>query len=62
MIETDIIKVTMDLLYKPGCELTELLVMLLVNLTKVNTGVESLLQVIRNQSMTSEHEIHEIRA
>ncbi|KAL4580816.1 hypothetical protein LXL04_017020 [Taraxacum kok-saghyz] len=44
MIETDIIKVTMDLLYKPGCELTELLVMLLVNLTKVNTGVESLLQ------------------
>ncbi|KAL4574202.1 hypothetical protein LXL04_021028 [Taraxacum kok-saghyz] len=45
MIETDIIKVTMDLLYIQGCEITELLVMLLVNLTQVDTGVESLLQL-----------------
>ncbi|KAI3779223.1 hypothetical protein L2E82_08837 [Cichorium intybus] len=45
MIELDIIKVIMDILYKQGCEITGLLVMLLVNLTQLDAGVESLLQL-----------------
>lgn len=45
MIEMDIIKVIMDILYKQGCEITGLLVMLLVNLTQLDAGVESLLQL-----------------
>lgn len=46
MIEMGIIKVTMDILYKQGCDITGLLVMLLVNLTQLDAGVESLLQVL----------------
>lgn len=46
MIEIGIIKDTMDILYKQGCEITGLLVMLLVNLTQLDSGVESLLQVL----------------
>ncbi|KVI05534.1 Armadillo-like helical [Cynara cardunculus var. scolymus] len=45
MIEMGIIKVTMDILYKQGCDITGLLVMLLVNLTQLDAGVESLLQL-----------------
>lgn len=45
MIEMGVIKVTMDMLYKQGCDITGLLVMLLVNLTQLEAGVESLLQV-----------------
>lgn len=45
MIEMDIIKVIMDILYKQGCEITGLLVMLLVNLTQLDAGVDSLLQL-----------------
>ena len=45
MIEMGVIKVTMDMLYKQGCDITGLLVMLLVNLTQLDAGVESLLQV-----------------
>nr|KAJ0194556.1 hypothetical protein LSAT_V11C800410790 [Lactuca sativa] len=45
MIEIGIIKDTMDILYKQGCEITGLLVMLLVNLTQLDSGVESLLQL-----------------
>lgn len=45
MIEIGIVKVTMDILYKQGCDIVGLLVMLLVNLTQLDSGVESLLQV-----------------
>ncbi|KAI3696407.1 hypothetical protein L1987_79421 [Smallanthus sonchifolius] len=45
MIEIGLIKTTMDILYRQGCEITGLLVMLLVNLTQLDAGVESLLQV-----------------
>ncbi|GJU75833.1 protein HGH1 [Tanacetum coccineum] len=45
MIEMGVIKVTMDMLYRQGCDITGLLVMLLVNLTQLDAGVESLLQV-----------------
>ncbi|CAA0823864.1 ARM repeat superfamily protein [Striga hermonthica] len=44
MIEMGIIKNVMDILYKQGCEITQLLVMLLVNLTQLDAGIESLLQ------------------
>ncbi|PWA70067.1 ARM repeat superfamily protein [Artemisia annua] len=45
MIEMGVINVTMDMLYKQGCDIIGLLVMLLVNLTQLDAGVESLLQV-----------------
>ncbi|XP_076928635.1 uncharacterized protein LOC143592648 [Bidens hawaiensis] len=45
MIEIGLIKITMDVLYKQGCEITGPLVMLLVNFTQLDAGVESLLQV-----------------
>ncbi|KAJ0724871.1 putative protein HGH1, armadillo-like helical, protein Hgh1 [Helianthus annuus] len=45
MIEMGLIKITMDVLYKQGCEIVGPLVMLLVNLTQLDAGVESLLQV-----------------
>ncbi|KAM0020106.1 putative protein HGH1, armadillo-like helical, protein Hgh1 [Helianthus debilis subsp. tardiflorus] len=44
MIEMGLIKITMDVLYKQGCEIVGPLVMLLVNLTQLDAGVESLLQ------------------
>ncbi|XP_021997250.1 protein HGH1 homolog isoform X1 [Helianthus annuus] len=45
MVEMGLIKITMDVLYKQGCEIVGPLVMLLVNLTQLDAGVESLLQV-----------------
>lgn len=45
MVEMGIIKNVIDILYKQGCDITHLLVMLLVNLTQLDVGIESLLQV-----------------
>ncbi|GKU99474.1 hypothetical protein SLEP1_g12324 [Rubroshorea leprosula] len=44
MVETGMIKMAMDLLYKPDSCITQLLVMLLVNLTQLNAGISSLIQ------------------
>ncbi|PIN24083.1 hypothetical protein CDL12_03204 [Handroanthus impetiginosus] len=44
MIEMGMIKTVMDALYKQDCDITHLLVMLLVNLTQLDVGIESLLQ------------------
>nr|XP_043639890.1 protein HGH1 homolog [Erigeron canadensis] len=49
MLQMDIIKVPMNMLYKQGCEITGPLVMLLLNLTQLDAGVESLLQVGDNK-------------
>lgn len=46
MIQMGLIRVAMDMLYKPESCITRLLVMLLVNLTQLDDGVASLLQVI----------------
>ncbi|XP_022733736.1 uncharacterized protein LOC111287428 isoform X2 [Durio zibethinus] len=45
MVEMGMIKVAMDLLYKPGSSIMRLLVMLLVNLTQLDDGISSLLQI-----------------
>lgn len=42
------VKTTMDILYKPDSTITKLLVMLLVNLTQMDAGIASLLQVSRS--------------
>ncbi|GLU09406.1 hypothetical protein SLE2022_262700 [Rubroshorea leprosula] len=44
MVETGMIKMAMDLLYKPDSCITQLLVMLLVNLTQLDAGISSLIQ------------------
>ncbi|KAK6133672.1 hypothetical protein DH2020_032582 [Rehmannia glutinosa] len=44
MVEMGIIKIVMDILYKKDCDITHLLVMILVNLTQLDAGIESLLQ------------------
>ncbi|KAL3636259.1 hypothetical protein CASFOL_020806 [Castilleja foliolosa] len=44
MVEMGIIKIVMDNLYKQDCDITHLLVMLLVNLTRQDVGIEYLLQ------------------
>ncbi|GLT27673.1 hypothetical protein SLA2020_026540 [Shorea laevis] len=44
MVETGMIKMAMDLLYKPDSCITQLLVMLLVNLTRLDAGISSLIQ------------------
>ncbi|KAL8532507.1 hypothetical protein ACS0TY_008921 [Phlomoides rotata] len=44
MVKMDIIKTVMDILYKLDCDIKHLLVMLLVNLTQLDLGIESLLQ------------------
>ncbi|EEF39913.1 conserved hypothetical protein [Ricinus communis] len=44
MVEIGIVKMAMDLLYKPDSSITRLLVMLLVNLTQLDAGISSLLQ------------------
>ncbi|KAK3223059.1 hypothetical protein Dsin_010084 [Dipteronia sinensis] len=44
MVEMGMIKTVMDLLYKPDSSITQLLVMLLVNLTQLDEGISSLLQ------------------
>ncbi|KAJ6855640.1 hypothetical protein NC651_040322 [Populus alba x Populus x berolinensis] len=45
MVEMGMIKTTMDVLYKPDSSITRLLVMLLVNLTQLDSGIVSLLQI-----------------
>ncbi|KAG8383094.1 hypothetical protein BUALT_Bualt05G0148800 [Buddleja alternifolia] len=45
MVEMGMIKTVMDILYKQDCDIIHLLVMLLVNLTQLDVGIESLLQV-----------------
>ncbi|CAM9001211.1 unnamed protein product [Rhodiola kirilowii] len=45
MVEGGMVKGAMELLYKQGCSITKLLVMLLVNLTQSEAGIASLLQV-----------------
>ncbi|KAE8716090.1 ARM repeat superfamily protein isoform 2 [Hibiscus syriacus] len=52
MVEMGMIKIAMDLLYKPGSSITRLLVMLLVNITQLNDGVSSSLQVLLSCPMT----------
>ncbi|KAL6505604.1 hypothetical protein OROHE_022983 [Orobanche hederae] len=44
MVKMGIIKMVMDILYNQDCDITHLLVMLLVNLTQLDVGIESLLQ------------------
>ncbi|KAL5540372.1 hypothetical protein UlMin_045217 [Ulmus minor] len=44
MVEMEMIKSAMDILYKPDCSIGGLLVMLLVNLTQWDAGITSLLQ------------------
>lgn len=46
MISIGTIKKAMDLLYKPESAIKRLLVMLLVNLTQLDAGIASLLQVL----------------
>ncbi|KAL0408686.1 UNVERIFIED_CONTAM: protein HGH1 [Sesamum radiatum] len=45
MVEMGVIKTIMDILYKQDCDITHLLVMLLVNLTQLDVGIDSLLQI-----------------
>lgn len=44
MVDLNMVKTAVDILFKQGCDITELLVMLLVNLTQFDSGIESLLQ------------------
>ena len=45
MVEMGMIKIAMDMLYKPESSIRQLLVMLLVNLTQLDAGITALLQV-----------------
>ncbi|KAJ6297389.1 hypothetical protein OIU78_023015 [Salix suchowensis] len=45
MVEMVMIKTAMDVLYKPDSSITLLLVMLLVNLTQLDSGIVSLFQI-----------------
>ena len=45
MVEMGMVKTAMEILYKPECGISGLLVMLLVNLTQLDAGIASLLQV-----------------
>ncbi|KAJ8760843.1 hypothetical protein K2173_021881 [Erythroxylum novogranatense] len=45
MVKMGMIKIVMDVLYKPDSIISHLLVMLLVNLTQLDDGISSLLQV-----------------
>ncbi|XP_047964248.1 protein HGH1 homolog [Salvia hispanica] len=44
MVEMGIVKIVMDILYKIHCDIKHLLVMLIVNVTQLDAGIESLLQ------------------
>ncbi|QCD82485.1 protein HGH1 homolog [Vigna unguiculata] len=44
MVRLGLVKTTMDVLYKPECGITQLLVMLLVNLTQLDAGAAAVLQ------------------
>lgn len=46
MVKGGMVRGAMELLYKQGCCITKLLIMLLVNLTHTEAGIASLLQVI----------------
>jgi hypothetical protein len=50
MVEIGMIKMAMEILYKPDSSITRLLVMLLVNLTQLDDGIASLLQVCSSGS------------
>lgn len=45
MVEMHMVRTSMETLYKQDCEITSLLIMLLVNLTQLDAGIDSLLQV-----------------
>lgn len=45
MVEMSVIKIVMDILYKIDCDIKHLLVMLIVNITQLDAGIEALLQV-----------------
>ena len=45
MVRNGLVKMAMEVLYKPESSITRLLVMLLVNLTQLDAGSASLLQV-----------------
>ena len=45
MVEMGMVKIAMEILYKPESGISKLLVMLLVNLTQLDAGITSLLQV-----------------
>lgn len=45
MVRMRLVETAMEVLYKPECGITRLLVMLLVNLTQLDAGTASLLQV-----------------
>lgn len=44
MVEMHMVRTSMETLYKQDCEITSLLIMLLVNLTQLDAGIDSLLQ------------------
>ncbi|PPD82960.1 hypothetical protein GOBAR_DD20114 [Gossypium barbadense] len=63
MVEMGLIKIAMDMLYKLGSSITQLLVMLLVNLTQLDDGISSLLQVsgtIRNCCFEAENQLQNL--
>lgn len=45
MVEMHMVRTSMETLYKQDCEITSLLIMLLVNLTQLDAGIDFLLQV-----------------
>lgn len=45
MVEMGMVKHAMDILYKPESNIARVLIMLLVNLTQLDNGIISLLQV-----------------
>uniref|UniRef100_A0A0D3CA26 Protein HGH1 homolog n=2 Tax=Brassica oleracea var. oleracea TaxID=109376 RepID=A0A0D3CA26_BRAOL len=61
MIQMGLIKVAMDMLYNPESCITRLLVMLLVNLTQLDDGVSSLLQ-IEDEKMRGLHIMKLVRS
>lgn len=48
MVHMGMITIAMEMLYKQGSEIKKLLVMLLVNLTRLDVGIDALLQVRSN--------------
>ncbi|XP_057416541.1 uncharacterized protein LOC130711096 isoform X3 [Lotus japonicus] len=63
MVQMRLIDTAMDVLYKPDCSVTPLLVMLLVNLTQLDAGIASLLQVsgtIRNCCFEAENQLQNL--
>lgn len=48
MVNMGMIKIAMEMLYKQDSEIKKFLVMLLVNLTRLDVGIDALLQVHYN--------------